>query len=152
VIDIGFGDSIEPGVQEIDLPVLLDLPKPRLRAYARETVIAEKFQAMVALGHANSRMKDFYDIWLLAKLYDFADDRLPRAIAATFERRKTEIPATVPHALLPEFSRDERKHRQWKAFVRDLATEPPTFETITAEIATLLMPRALVARSIAASH
>lgn len=67
VVDIGFGDAVEPGLQEIDLPVLLDMPSPHLRAYPRETVIAEKFQAMVALGRANSRMKDFYDVWLLSR-------------------------------------------------------------------------------------
>ena len=66
-IDIGFGDAIEPGIEEINLPVLLDFPEPRLRAYARETVVAEKFQAMVMLGLANSRMKDYYDIWMLSR-------------------------------------------------------------------------------------
>jgi len=71
VIDIGFGDAIEPGLTEIELPVLLDAPAPKLRAYAMETVIAEKFQAMVDLGRANSRMKDFYDIWFLAKTFAF---------------------------------------------------------------------------------
>ena len=76
-IDIGFGDALEPGVELIDYPVMLDLPAPRLRAYARETVIAEKFQAMVALGRANSRMKDFYDIWLLSRSFPFDDERLP---------------------------------------------------------------------------
>ena len=65
VIDVGFGDAIEPGAEEIQLPVLLDMPAPRMRAYPRETVIAEKFQAMVALGRANSRMKDFFDVWML---------------------------------------------------------------------------------------
>jgi hypothetical protein len=89
VIDVGFGDSTEPGLVEIDLPVLLDQPAPRLRAYPYETVIAEKFQAMVVLGRANTRMKDFYDIWLLAQSYAFDGDRLARAIAATFARRKT---------------------------------------------------------------
>jgi predicted nucleotidyltransferase component of viral defense system len=92
IIDIGFGDAIEPGLDEVNLPVLLDLPQPRLRVYARETVIAEKFQAMVMLGLANSRMKDFYDVWILSRSYAFDDDRLPRAIAATFERRGTAIP------------------------------------------------------------
>ncbi|MGH8516480.1 MAG: nucleotidyl transferase AbiEii/AbiGii toxin family protein, partial [Panacagrimonas sp.] len=99
VIDIGFGDSVEPGLEEIDLPVLLDLPAPHLLVYPRETVIAEKFQAMVQLGRANSRMKDFYDIWLLAKSYNFEGDRLPRAIAATFARRGTPIPNAIPDAL-----------------------------------------------------
>ena len=107
-IDTGFGDAIEPGLDEVNLPVLLDLPQPRLRVYARETVIAEKFQAMVMLGLANSRMKDFYDVWILSRSHEFDDDRLPRAIAATFERRGTAIPlegscaAPAPIASLPE--------------------------------------------------
>jgi predicted nucleotidyltransferase component of viral defense system len=79
--------------------VLLDLPVPRLRAYARETVIAEKFHAMVARRLANSRMKDFYDVWVLNKSYTF-DTRLARAIAATFRRRQTEIPEKLPDAPL----------------------------------------------------
>src|SRR6267142_1196522 len=87
VIDIGYGDATEPGLNDIELPVLLDQPAPNLRAYPYETVIAEKFQAMVALGLANSRLKDFYDIWILAQTCDFKDDRLAQAIAATFARR-----------------------------------------------------------------
>ncbi|MCC7182357.1 MAG: nucleotidyl transferase AbiEii/AbiGii toxin family protein [Rhodocyclaceae bacterium] len=79
-VDVAFGDALEPGVEVIDYPCMLDLPAPRLRAYARETVIAEKCQAMVALGRANSRMKDFYDIWLLSQSFPFDDDRLARAI------------------------------------------------------------------------
>lgn len=78
VVDIGFGDAVEPGLDELDLPVLLDLPAPRLRVYARETVIAEKFQAIVMLGHANSRMKDYYDIWLLSRTHEFKGDGLAR--------------------------------------------------------------------------
>lgn len=76
LIDIGFGDAIEPGLTEVELPVLLDVPAPRLRAYSRETVIAEKFEVMVKLGRANSRMKDLYDIWLLSRSHDFAGDKL----------------------------------------------------------------------------
>ena len=78
LIDIGFGDAVEPGLDDLDLPVLLDLPSPRLRAYPQETVIAEKFQAMVMLGRANSRMKDLYDIWVLSRCYEFTGDRLAR--------------------------------------------------------------------------
>lgn len=74
-VDVAFGDALEPGAEVIDYPCMLDLPAPRLLAYARETVIAEKFQAMVALGRANSRMKDFYDIWLLSQSFPFDDDR-----------------------------------------------------------------------------
>jgi len=91
MVDVGFGDALEPGAEVIDYPSMLDLPAPRLPAYARETVIAEKFQVMVALGRANSRMKDFYDVWLLRQSFPFDDDRLTRAIAATFERRGTAM-------------------------------------------------------------
>src|SRR3546814_7545181 len=90
---------------------MLDLPAPRLRAYARETVIAEKFQAMVALGRANSRMKDFYDIWILKRSFSFDDDRLARAIAATFARRGTAIPTEPPDALTPAFAAAEQTQR-----------------------------------------
>lgn len=142
VIDIGFGDAVEPGLEEIDLPVLLDLPAPHLRAYPRETVIAEKFQAMVLLGRANSRMKDFYDIWVLAKSYSFEDDRLPRAIAATFARRKTAIPVEVPDALTAEFAADPIKQQQWNAFVRNLSGAPAPLGQVLQELQTFLMPAA----------
>ena len=91
VVDIGFGDAVVPGVEEIELPVLLDPPAPRLRAYPRETVIAEKFQAMVVLGRANSRMKELYDIWILDVPSRFKDDGLARAIAATFTRPRPKF-------------------------------------------------------------
>ncbi|MBP6647593.1 MAG: nucleotidyl transferase AbiEii/AbiGii toxin family protein [Burkholderiaceae bacterium] len=145
-IDIGFGDAIEPGLDEVNLPVLLDLPQPRLRVYARETVIAEKFQAMVMLGLANSRMKDFYDVWILSRSYEFDDDRLPRAIAATFERRGTAIPLEAPVALTQPFAFDSSKQRQWAAFVRDLAIGIPALETVVTDLAAFLMPNAQRAR------
>ena len=146
VIDISFGDTVEPGVEEINLPVLLDLPAPRLRAYARETVVSEKFQAMVMLGLANTRMKDFYDIWMLSRNHDFDAERLSRAIAATFERRGTTIPEEVPDALSPAFAADATKQRQWTAFVRDLDTDLPSLETIVIDLAGFLMPYAHQAR------
>lgn len=145
-IDIGFGDAIEPGVEEINLPVLLDLPEPRLRAYARETVIAEKFQAMVMLGLANSRMKDFYDVWILCRSFDFDEDRLSRAIAATFERRGTAISFDEPVALTQSFAADAGKQGQWAAFVRDLAIEIPPLDEVVADLAEFLMPYARRAR------
>lgn len=123
-IDIGFGDALEPGAEELDYPSMLDFPMPRLRGYARETVIAEKFQAMVALGRANTRMKDFYDIWILSRSFTFDGDRLPRAIAATFARRGTAIPQDLPDALTPAFAEDVQKQRQWRAFVGDVAPRP----------------------------
>lgn len=144
-IDIGFGDAMEPGAEELDYPSMLDFPMPRLRGYARETVIAEKFQAMVALGRANSRMKDFYDIWILSRSFTFDDDRLPRAIAATFERRGTAIPHDLPDALTLAFADDEQKRRQWRAFVGDLAHDPGDLNDVISEIAVFLMPHDVAA-------
>ncbi|WYL64108.1 nucleotidyl transferase AbiEii/AbiGii toxin family protein [Bradyrhizobium ottawaense] len=124
VIDIAFGDAIEPGVQETDLPVLLDFPAPKLRSYPRETIIAEKFQAMVALGLANSRLKDFYDVWVLIRSYKFDDDALARAIKATFTCRKTEIPTALPDAFTAAFTEDAGKKDQWAAFTKQVAVDP----------------------------
>ena len=148
MIDIGFGDAIEPGAELVDYPSMLDFPTPRLRAYARETVIAEKFQAMVALGRANSRMKDFYDIWILSRSFPFNDDRLPRAIAATFARRGTPIPQELPDALSPSFASDVQKQQQWRAFVQDVALNPGELAEVTSDLATFLMPQAASAAKL----
>jgi predicted nucleotidyltransferase component of viral defense system len=148
VVDIGFGDAIEPGAEETELPVLLDLPAPRLRVYARETVIAEKFQAMVMLGRANSRMKDLYDIWRLSRAYEFTGDGLPRAIAATFKRRKTEIPAKPPDALTGAFAEDPAKIQQWSSFIENVAVQPGDLATVIDDLATFLMPQAAAARAL----
>ncbi len=117
-VDVGFGDVVIPRAKRISYPTLLDFPAPRILAYPRETVIAEKFQAMVFLGIANSRMKDFYDLYMLARDFAFDGNTLVRAIKATFERRKTGIPIELPLALTDEFGRDEMKSVQWNAFVR----------------------------------
>jgi predicted nucleotidyltransferase component of viral defense system len=148
VIDIGFGDAVEPGIAEMDLPVMLDFPAPHLRAYARETVIAEKFQAMVMLGRANSRMKDFYDIWVLSRASEFPGDRLPRAIAATFARRDTEVPAELPDALTDAFATDAAKIQQWNAFAADVAFQPGTLADVVRDLAVFLMPHAAMARNL----
>jgi predicted nucleotidyltransferase component of viral defense system len=115
-VDIGFGDAITPPPVETDYPTLLDMPAPRLRTYPRETVVAEKFEAMVKLGLANTRMKDFYDIWLLAQKMPFDGAILTAAIAATFERRKTELPLELPRAFQEQFLQE--KQVQWLGFVR----------------------------------
>jgi hypothetical protein len=146
VIDIGFGDAIEPGLAELHMPVLLDQPAPRLRAYAQETVIAEKFQAMVMLGRANSCMKDLYDIWVLSRSFEFTDDRLPRAIAATFERRKTPIPDTLPVGLTQAFIDDPTKQQQWQSFVDDLTVQPGSLAVVVADLSAFLMPQAAAAK------
>jgi hypothetical protein len=147
-VDVGFGDALEPGAEVIDYPSMLDRPTPRLRAYARETVIAEKFQAMVALGRANSRMKDFYDIWLLSQTFSFADDRLARAIAATFARRGTEVPTNLPDALTPAFAGDEQKQRQWNAFLENVVLRPGSLADVITSVAGFIMPHATAATKI----
>ena len=138
-VDIGFGDAVEPGIEDIDLPVLLDMPSPHLRAYPLETVIAEKFHAMVVLGRANSRMKDYYDVWMLIDSLELEPQRMRRAIEATFARRNTEIPVTVPNGLNDEFSADAGKQRQWDAFVRNLSSQAPEFDRVVRELRDRLM-------------
>ena len=133
-VDIGFGDAVEPGVEDIELPVLLGMPPPRLRAYAPETVIAEKLHAMVVLGRANSRMKDYYDIWMLTGAFEIDPDRLRRAITATFARRNTAIPAELPDGLGDAFAADTGKQRQWDAFARNLSATPPELGVVVSEL------------------
>lgn len=146
VTDIGFGDATEPGLQELTLPVLLDLPAPVLKTYRPETVIAEKFQAMVVLGRANSRMKDFYDLWHLSKASAVEFDMLARAIKATFARRKTDVPVDVPDALTPAFAQDPGKRRQWHDFLRNIEVEPVDLDEVVGDLSAFLMPMALRAR------
>ncbi|WP_404405716.1 nucleotidyl transferase AbiEii/AbiGii toxin family protein [Pelagibacterium halotolerans] len=148
-IDIGFGDAVTPAVQEIDYPSLLDMPAPRLRAYPPETVVAEKFQALVALGMLNSRMKDFFDLWAISETFSFEGLILADAIRATFERRDTNVPAETPIALTPAFAEDAAKQAQWRGFLRRtaLAMAPGPFAEMQAKVAAFVLPpvRALTA-------
>lgn len=147
-LDIGFGDAITPPAEEVDYPTLLPFPAPRLRAYPRETVVAEKWEAMVSLGIGNSRMKDFSDVWVLSREFAFDGTVLARAIAATFARRGTALSADPPVALTPAFVSDETKVRQWRAFVRrdGISGVSVSLAAVTAAIELFLMPptRALV--------
>ena len=139
-VDVGIGDAVEPGPEWIDYPPLLEFPSPRLRAYRPETVVAEKLQAMVRLGAANSRMKDFFDIYRLSEAYEFERDRLAEAIRATFARRGTAIPATLPTALTSAFA-TESKDEQWRAFLNKNEIEPaPGFSEVTAHLAEFFSP------------
>lgn len=139
-VDVGFGDATEPQPELLDLPGFLNMPAARLRGYARETVIAEKFQAMVAFGLANTRIKDYYDIWLMSQSFEFDQGQLARAIAATFNRRGTDIPTETPEGLTPAFGDDEAKQRQWDAFVRDVSVNPGSFQDVIGTIVGFLMP------------
>lgn len=117
-VDVGFGDDIVPNPTEVTLPALLEFPAPVLRAYAKETVIAEKFHAMVVLGITNSRMKYFFDIAWLADNFAFDESTLRNAIQATFSRRSTQVPQALPLALTAEFYGDDAKQRQWAGFLQ----------------------------------
>lgn len=141
-VDIGFGDAVTPRPRKVAFPTLLDFPAPELKAYPREPVVAEKFQAMVYLGMGNSRMKDFYDVWALARGFDFDGATLCKSIKATFERRRTPLPAEVPLALSPSFAGDRIKQTQWKAFIRKgrLLTEAPPLPKVIDTLRGFLLP------------
>jgi predicted nucleotidyltransferase component of viral defense system len=116
-IDIGFSDVITPASLEISYPTMLDQPPASIHAYNRETVVAEKLEAMVKLGELNSRMKDFFDIWLLAGRFEFDDSVLSEAVRRTFEKRNTSL-EPEPICFTVAFATDASKQAQWKAFVR----------------------------------
>jgi Nucleotidyl transferase AbiEii toxin, Type IV TA system len=141
-VDVGFGDAVTPGLAEIAYPSLLDLPRPRLRAYPPETVVAEKLQALVAFGLLNSRMKDFFDLWAISGLLAFDGAVLGEAIRATFERRATPVPADPPVALTAAFADDPGKRAQWRAFLRRTATtlEPPALPDLIKAVAGFVLP------------
>lgn len=141
-VDIGFGDAITPGADEIDYPTLLGAEGVRLRAYPRETVVAEKLEALVSLGFINSRMKDFYDLLMMARHFDFDGPSLVQAVRSTFERRRTEIPTTVPDGLSDAFTSEPAVTARWRAFTtRDrLAADVIDFSEVILKLRDFLMP------------
>ena len=140
-IDIGFGDAITPNAVEITFPPLLDAPPPELLAYPKETVVAEKFEAMVSLGQANSRMKDYYDLIALSRLFDFDGAVVRDAMAATFERRGTELPTKRPPGLTKAFASVRDKTIQWSAFVRrePLLLDPGDLAKVVQDVGLFVM-------------
>jgi predicted nucleotidyltransferase component of viral defense system len=148
-VDVGFGDAVTPPPVEKSYPVLLaDMPVPRLRVYARETAIAEKVEAMVTLGLGNSRMKDFFDIWYLARTFEFDEAPLREAIQATFTRRQTPLPVEMPVALTTTFANDPAKATQWRAFIgrsRAIGTAPALTEVV--EVLISLIKPVLIGRN-----
>jgi hypothetical protein len=143
-IDIGFGDAITPPPLETSFPTILNGPAALLLAYPKETVVAEKFEAIVKLGMANSRMKDFHDLRALSLLFPFDGEVLAEAIQRTFDRRKTAIPtaAAPPLALTAEFFDDESKQRQWAAFntKNRLYIEAVPLQRVVGDIERFLIP------------
>ncbi len=148
-VDVGLGDAVSPGPEWLDYPSLLDLPRPRLRAYRPETVIAEKVHAMVALGVNNSRMRDFFDVYMLARFQPFNGALLAGALMATFERRRTAIPDSLPMALTPEFASMREKQTQWRAFLTKsgLTSAPPVLAEVTERLAQFMEPVIKAART-----
>ena len=118
-VDIGFGDAVTPAPESISYPVLLnDLAAPELRAYPKYTVVAEKFHAVCLLGLTNTRMKDYFDLWVLLDDNTLDATQTRRAIEATFERRKMAMPSAVPSGLSAAFAEDAAKLTQWNAFLK----------------------------------
>jgi len=139
-VDLGFGDALGDPAYQIDYGSLLDFPAASIRAYSPATVIAEKFQAVVVLGIANGRMKDFYDLWALPKSLEIDKDELEQTIRKTFERRNTEIPTTRPAGLSPEFGEDPDKSIQWAAYAESTDLEAIPLTEVTTEIWDWLAP------------
>lgn len=141
-IDIGFGDIVTPKANQIDYPTLLNSPSPRLNAYPRETVVAEKLQALVSIGVVNSRMKDFYDLAMMARYFDFDGDVLTSAVRATFERRQTEISDGMPDGLSDTFALSPQASRTWRGFMaRDrLTSDLEEFPKVISELRAFLLP------------
>lgn len=130
-VDIGFGDAMAQPDYTIDYPSLLDHPTTTIRAYSPATVMAEKFQAVVALGVANGRMKDFYDLWAIPQAQDISDDDLADALEATFNRRSTIIPEDRPVAFSPTFTEDTDKLAQWRAYAATIDLDQPNLAVLT---------------------
>jgi len=127
-VDVGFGDSVTPQPTIEAFPTLLDQDAPRLRMYPPETVVAEKFEVIASLGMTNSRMKDYYDLLAIFRIYDLDTRVLAQAIAATFRRRRTSIPEGRPTGLSAEFVRDSVAMRRWAEFLRRLRIEDAPIE------------------------
>ena len=144
-IDIGFADVVTPAPEAVEYPVLLDHPAPRLYGYPPETVIAEKFQAMTTLGTANSRMKDFHDVWMLAGNFEFDGRTLQSALERTFHARRTDLPDDSHVIFSEEFA--EAKSAQWKTFTRRIkSTRDIEMEQVVQQIRKFLLPVVMASR------
>ena len=140
-IDIAFGDAISPQLEVFEYPSLLDLPQAHVSTYPKETVVAEKLQAAVVLGIRNSRMKDFFDLLWLSRLFSFDSKTLAIAIQATFKRRRTALPATKPLPLTAEFASDPAKQAQWRAFLNKngISYVPADYKQVISTLGSFLM-------------
>jgi predicted nucleotidyltransferase component of viral defense system len=124
-VDVGFGDALPVAPEEVTFPVLLGMAAPKLRAYSRETVVAEKLEALVELGMLNSRFKDYFDLDYLARKFSFEGPLLSKAIAGTFKCRGTPFPSGLPVGLTAAFAEDAAKALGWSAFWRKIGSKTP---------------------------
>lgn len=142
-VDVGFGDVVTPAPVPVTFPALLDFPPPELRAYVPETVVAEKLSALIVLDLDNSRMKDFFDLWMLGQRFAFDGERLSEAIAATFAQRGVAVPATAPTGLTERFSTHPARQTQWRAFAKQALSptlQPLDLEEVVTFAAGFLVP------------
>lgn len=138
-IDVGYGDAVTPAPELVQFPALLDdIAAPCLRAYPLYTVIAEKYEAIVSLGMANTRMKDYFDLWFLATYAEVDEAILLQAVQATFARRRTEVPASAPTGLADVFAANPIKQQQWRAFLSKSKLAAPDLAEVTARLRRLL--------------
>lgn len=138
-VDIGFNDIVVPEVITADYPVLLDMDYPKIKMYSFESVVAEKFEAIVSLGELNSRMKDFYDIFILLSEKKFNRDILQNAIVETFKRRGTDI-LKFDQVFKKEFIEDNNRINQWKLFLKKIGHQNIKFEYVMDDIKKSLLP------------
>lgn len=148
-LDVGFGDAVTPAAQEVNYPTLLaDAPAPRLRVYPRETVVAEKLEAIIVLGMRNSRLKDYFDLWVLLRQGGFDPALLAQAIHATCTRRETDLPMGWPDGLDDEFADDAAKLAQWQAFLRKNQLKAPALAELIVELRAALAQPLDMARGL----
>lgn len=139
-VDVGLGDALTDPGYTIDYPSLLNQPIVNIRAYPLETVIAEKFQAIVMLGVANGRIKDYYDLWALPRVLSIEPAALDAAIAATFARRETAIPSVAPPGLTTAFSDNRQKAEQWMTYAETIGLQAVSLPQVVAAIWAYLSP------------
>lgn len=138
-IDVGYGDAVTPAAELVQFPALLeDVAPPSLRAYPVYTVIAEKYEAIVSLGMANTRLKDYFDLWFLATYAEIDEAILRQAVQATFARRGTEVPQAAPLGLSDAFAASPIKQQQWRAFLSKSKLMAPDLVEVIAELRRLL--------------
>jgi hypothetical protein len=139
-LDVGYGDAVTPGVEEVEYPTLLDdVPAPRIHVYLRASVFAEKLEAIASLGLANSRMKDYFDLRALVQEGALDNAVLGDAIAATFARRGTPLPEELPVGLTGEFAQDAARRAQWQAFLGKNGLAGPSLDRVVTEVGEFVM-------------